>query len=315
MSAEQARVGLYCATPRYEWRRHDSADDAIAVGAARACELRFESEPKSASESIAEAEAAALRLYVFDCGRVRFDDEQLDAFDFGLTSEETDVRVLIASCYVVEHERGRLLWDGGLPLATAETEGWREVDGKQLRLDRRLADQLAEIDLDFTAFDYVAFSHMQHDHVGVANEVEGATLLIQGPEYEAAFADEITVYGYRPALYEGLRNAERQILDGEHDVFGDGRVRILPAPGHTPGHQMLFVDLAETGPVLLSGDLYHFQFNRDHRRVPSINVDAEETLASMERTEQFLEESGAELWIQHELKRFEQVERAPAYNQ
>ena len=89
-----------------------------------------ESEPKSASESIAEAEAAALRLYVFDCGRVRFDDEQLDAFDFGLTSEETDVRVLIASCYVVEHERGRLLWDGGLPLATAETEGWRDVDGK-----------------------------------------------------------------------------------------------------------------------------------------------------------------------------------------
>ena len=78
---------------------------------------------------------------------------------------------------------------------------------------------------------------------------------------------------------------------------------------------MLFVDLAETGPVLLSGDLYHFQFNRDHRRVPSINVDAEETLASMERIEQFLEESGAELWIQHELKRFEQVERAPAYNQ
>ena len=63
---------------------------------------------------------------------------------------------------------------------------WME---KQLRLDRRLADQLAEIDLDFTAFDYVAFSHMQHDHVGVANEVEGATLLIQGPEYEAAFAE------------------------------------------------------------------------------------------------------------------------------
>jgi len=256
-----------------------------------------------------------LKLYVFDCGRVRFDDEQLDAFDFGLTSEETDVRVLIASCYVVEHERGLLLWDGGLPLATADTEGWQDADGKELRLDRRLGDQLAEIGLDFTAFDYVAFSHMHYDHVGVANEVEGATLLIQGPEYEAAFADEITVYGYRPALYERLRNADRQILDGEHDVFGDGRVRILPAPGHTPGHQMLFVDLAETGPVLLSGDLYHFQFNRDNRRVPSINVDAEMTLASMDRIEKFVEESGAELWIQHELKRFEKIEQAPAYNQ
>ena len=144
-----------------------------------------ESEPESASESAAEAEAPALKLYVFDCGRVRFDDEQLDAFDFGLTSDETDVRELIAPCYVVEHERGRLLWEGGLPLATAETEGWQDADGKQLRLDRKLGDQLADIDLDFTAFDYVAFSHMHYDHVGVANELEGATLLIQRPEYES----------------------------------------------------------------------------------------------------------------------------------
>ena len=274
-----------------------------------------ESEPESASESAAEAEAPALKLYVFDCGRVRFDDEQLDAFDFGLTSDETDVRELIAPRYVVEHERGRLLWEGGLPLATAETEGWQDADGKQLRLDRRLGDQLADIDLDFAAFDYVAFSHMHYDHVGVANELEGATLLIQRPEYESAFGDEMTVYGFRPALYERLRDADRQILDGEHDVFGDGRVRILPAPGHTPGHQLLFVDLAKTGPVLLSGDLYHFQFNRDNRRVPSFNVDAETTLASMDRIEQFLEESGAELWIEHELARFDQVEQAPAYNQ
>ena len=113
-----------------------------------------------------------------------------------------------------------------------------------------------------------------------------------------------------------MRDADRQILDGEHDVFGDGRVRILPAPpGHTPGHQVLFVDLAKTGPVLLSGDLYHFQFNFDNRRVPSFNVDAETTLESMDRIKQFLEEGGAELWIEHELARFEQVEQAPAYNQ
>ncbi len=274
-----------------------------------------ESEPESESESAEEAEAPALKLYVFDCGRVRFNDEQLDAFDFGLTSEETDVRELIVPCYVVEHERGRLLWDGGLPLATAETEGWQGADGKQLRLDRRLGDQLADIDLDFTAFDYVAFSHMHYDHVGVANEVEGATLLIQQAEYEAAFADEMTVYGFNPALYERLRDADRQILDGEHDVFGDGRVRILPAPGHTPGHQVLFVDLTKTGPVLLSGDLYHVPFNRDNRRVPSFNVDAETTLASMDRIEKFLKETGAELWIEHELARFEQVAQAPAYNE
>ena len=50
-------------------------------------------------------------------------------------------------------------------------------------------------------------------------------------------------------LYEDLREAETILLNGDHDVFGDGRVRILSAPGHTRGHQILFLDLAETGPL------------------------------------------------------------------
>lgn len=99
--------------------------------------------------------------------------------------------------------------------------------------------------------------------------------------------------------------------EGEYDVFGDGRVRIIPAPGH----QILFVNLEQTGPIVLSGDLYHYQLSRQKRTVPGYNVDAEATLASMERVEKFLEETGAELWIQHEVGRFEQVAQAPAYNE
>ena len=256
-----------------------------------------------------------MKLYVFDCGRIRYDDEQFDAIDFGFTSAETEVRELIVPCYVIEHGRGRLLWDGGLPSETADAEGSQDANGIQMRLDRTFGAQLADIGLDYTSFDYMAFSHMHPDHVGVANEIEGATLLIQRAEYDAAFADEVTVFGFDPALYEGLRDADRHILDGEHDVFGDGRVRIIPAPGHTPGHQVLFIDLEKTGPVVLSGDLFIFQLNRREQRIPSFNVDAEATLSSIERIETFLEETGAELWIEHELARFEQVAQAPAYNE
>src|SRR3546814_7276953 len=45
-------------------------------------------------------------------------------------------------------------------------------------------------------------------------------------------------------------------LEGDKDVFGDGRVKILQMPGHTEGHQALLVRLA-SGPVLISGDQYH----------------------------------------------------------
>jgi N-acyl homoserine lactone hydrolase len=252
---------------------------------------------------------APLKLYEFDCGRLRF--ESIAAF--GVADDETTVRELIVPCYVVEHERGRLLWDGGLPSELASEGGWRQDGDTGMRLGRTLADQLADMGLGMRSFDYVAFSHMHFDHVGVANEVRDATLIIQEEEYDAAFADEIGIPSYDPGLYNDLANLDAIVAQGEHDVFGDGRVMILPAPGHTPGHQVLFVDLQNTGPVVLSGDLYHFRVSREQRRVPSFNFDPDATLASMEEIEALLRETGAELWIEHDLARFEASRHAPAF--
>ena len=277
-----------------------------AVGGS-ACSAPAPPEDSAPAPPEQSAVAPSLKLYVFNCGHIRFDT--LDAFRIG--DDETDVRELIVPCYIVEHPDGRMLWDGGLPSSTAEADGWQGNN----RLDRTLASQLAELDLgfDLRSLDYVAFSHMHYDHVGVANEIEGATWLVQGPEYEAMFGGSIDVPAAQPELYENLRDAERIILDGDHDVFGDGRVRILSAPGHTPGHQVLFLDLAVTGPLVLSGDLYHFRLSRADRRVPTFNVDAEATLASMDRIEAFVEEAGATFWIEHDLALFQALDTAPAY--
>jgi glyoxylase-like metal-dependent hydrolase (beta-lactamase superfamily II) len=206
---------------------------------------------------------SALRLYVFDCGILRF--ESLE--NFSISNDETDIRDLIVPCYVVEHERGRLLWDGGLPSKTADVDGW-QGEGMLARLDRTFSQQLPGIGLDMSSFDYAAFSHMHFDHMGVANEVNGATFIIQKAEYDAMFADEATLPGADPTLYDKLKDADQILIEGDHDVFGDGRVRIISAPGHTPGHQVLFVDLENYGPLVLSGDLYHFAISRRDRRVP-----------------------------------------------
>jgi len=251
---------------------------------------------------------SSLKLYVFDCGMLRFGSIE----SFSVSDEETDIRDLIVPCYVVEHEKGRLLWDGGLPSKTAEVDGW-QGEGMLSRLDRTLSEQLGDIGLDMSSFDYAAYSHMHFDHVGVANEVNGATLIIQKNEYDAAFADEVTVPGFDPSLYNNLKDAERILIAGDHDVFADGRVRVISAPGHTPGHQVLFVDLENSGPVVLSGDLYHFAISREDRRVPAFNVDREMTLASMDRVEALVAETGATFWIEHELSSFEQLNKAPAY--
>ena len=91
-------------------------------------------------------------------------------------------------------------------------------------------------------------------------------------------------------------------------MFGDGRVTLVAAPGHTPGHQVLLLDLEEFGPLLLSGDLWHFQVSRAQQRVPQFNVDAEQTIESMQKIEDLIDETGATLWIEHDLELAETLE-------
>jgi glyoxylase-like metal-dependent hydrolase (beta-lactamase superfamily II) len=102
-------------------------------------------------------------------------------------------------------------------------------------------------------------------------------------------------------------------LAGDHDVFGDGSVTIVSTPGHTPGHQSLLVKLSKTGALLLSGDAVHFQDNWTHRRVPSMNVDRDQTLASLQRIATLLDERQAQLWINHDKPQSDRLKYAPAF--
>ena len=252
---------------------------------------------------------AAPKLYVFDCGTLYMDDVS----GFGLTNEETDVRELFVPCYLVENNGQWLLWDGGLPLDAAGKG--RHVYAGLMDMDYRksLLEQMQDMNLTPQDIDFAAFSHSHFDHVGAANAFTGSTLLIQQAEYDAAFKNheqyEVFVY----PMYSELEKAEKVLLDGEHDVFGDGSTLIVPAPGHTPGHQVLLIHLKNTGPIVLSGDLYHFEFNRTHRRVPVFNTDADETRRSMAAIEQLLKDTGARLWIEHNKALADTLMKAPAY--
>ena len=109
-------------------------------------------------------------------------------------------------------------------------------------------------------------------------------------------------------------STKRILLENaDHDVFGDGTVVIKTAPGHTPGHQMLFLRLKYFGPLLLEGDLYHLPEERTLDRVPSFDFDGAMTRATRVKTEAFLEETGAQMWIQHDPPTHAKLRKAPAY--
>jgi N-acyl homoserine lactone hydrolase len=242
--------------------------------------------------------ARPLRLVVFDCGHVRVGDLSV----FSLTPEEVPDPELFVPCFLVEHPKGRLLWEAGLPPALADTFGGvPTADGGRMWLDATLPAQLSLLALEPRDVDYLAFSQRRFDRVGHAGAFAGSTLLIQRAEAEAAGAPT------------GLDASRRVLLDGDDDVFGDGEVVLLAAPGPSPGHQVLFVNLRETGPVLLAGDLYAFAASRRLRRAAATDSDPAQTLASMERIEAFAASRRASVWIEHDPEQARSLRLAPAF--
>ena len=96
-------------------------------------------------------------------------------------------------------------------------------------------------------------------------------------------------------------------------MFGDGTVIIKSAPGHTPGHQVLYLKLPKTGAVMLSGDLYHYPEERTLDRVPTFEFNAAQTRASRVAIASFLKQTGAQLWIEHDFRANAQLKESPDY--
>ena len=214
----------------------------------------------------------------------------------GQTKQFTD------AYYVISHPKGNLMWDAGLPEGLVIPEPFNEPSGVfAIQRPDSLVNQLKTIGFKIDDFKYFAMSHSHFDHTGHANYMKDATWLVQENEYDFV-KKELTL---APSVSQ---LSKVQKLNGDHDVFGDGTVIIKYMPGHTIGHQVLYVDLGLEKPILLTGDLYHFEENRTTKGVPSFNYDVKQTLESMDKFEAFAKEKNAEVIIQHSPGDYEKLE-------
>jgi glyoxylase-like metal-dependent hydrolase (beta-lactamase superfamily II) len=280
----------------------------IIMAGAMACAAAYLSLSPVRAQSKAPA-AASLRLYVLDGGTLK----ARDAAPYGLSPEQVPPRDLSDPCMLIVHPRGTLMWETGLnesvnatpANAPAVAGGPRPGD----HVDKPLLKQLA--DLGYTPRDvtYLALSHSHWDHTGNASAFAGSTWLVQKLERDL-------IFGERPLSnqkdFDGLRASKAKIIDGDHDVFGDGSVTLIFTPGHTAGHQSLLVKLPKTGAVLLSGDLYHF--SEEVTLKPALRGrNAEQTSASMAKVQDLVARTHAQLWIQHDAPTYATLKKAPAF--
>ena len=213
---------------------------------------------------------------------------------------------MVTPCFLIVHPRGTLMWDTGEITDSAFANGVSPAKQGAFTVDRPLLPQLAAIGYTPADITYLALSHYHGDHVANANAFAGSTWIVQQGDRDAIFTPRQNT-GQRlgavadPSFFTELAKSKTILLKGEdHDVFGDGSVVIKFTPGHTPGHQSLFLKLVKTGPILLSGDLYHYPEEITYKRIPSFDFDKDQTAKSRAMIEDFVKKNRAQLWIQHD---------------
>ena len=250
-----------------------------------------------------------LRVYVMDCGRLDIPD----VTPYQLKKEDMGTTVMSVPCFLIAHPKGTLMWDVGAVPDSAIPPGGTGRLRVYGTSTKTLESQLAGIGYAPADITYLALSHFHWDHVGNANQFASATWLVRKLERETMFAEPPSPRT-EPANFSALKNSKTVIItDRDYDVFGDGSVVIKSAAGHSPDHQVLFLKLAKTGPVLLSGDLYHYPEERKFSLIPTTEFDATQTIASRAAVEAFLKQSGAQLWIQHDFMGTAKLKKSPEF--
>jgi len=236
-----------------------------------------------------------IRLHAFACGWLGADLRLL------LNGATGAIRVPVPS-YVIEHPRGLVVFDSGLHPDTRIDAAKRlgflaTLFHVEFGAGESVGERLQALGHDPARITHLVTSHLHFDHVGGNAEIPNARLLVQRREWEAGRTPELMQKnGYDPRDYD-LGHA-LELLDGEHDVFGDGSVVCLPTYGHTAGHQSLRVALT-SGDVVLTADACYFRRALDEMILPPTVHDPQQMTESLQRLAA-LQAGGARLFFGHD---------------
>jgi N-acyl homoserine lactone hydrolase len=182
--------------------------------------------------------------------------------------------------YVIETAKERILVDTGLHPAAVDDPGrhYGAPDALalfQLELDASIGEQI-----DLTTITKVVLTHLHFDHAGgLALLPSSVPIIVQRREWEAGHeAAAVTKNFFLPVDY-GTVGQQIVLIDGDHDLLGDGSIQLLSTPGHTPGHQSVRVGEG----LVLGGDVTHFASGLDDHRFPIFADDFAAQAASADR--------------------------------
>jgi glyoxylase-like metal-dependent hydrolase (beta-lactamase superfamily II) len=258
-----------------------------------------------------ERKTKEMKFYAMACGRLRV---RKNVF---IPDANKNLFIEIPlPIFLITHPQGNVLFDTGPHpdvfkdafarwggLAKAFQPVGNESDG--------VLSQLAKIGVRSDSIRYVVNSHLHFDHAGGNEFFSYATFLVSGKELAFAKNPDNEGKGYFQADWD--HPLDYQEVDGQFDIFGDGRLVIAPMPGHTLGHQILVVRLNEQETFILSGDSVPFKEHYYDFIVARNNLDNDQALKSVKNLHALVEAEKAFLIHGHDPDPWEEIKKAPDY--
>ena len=209
----------------------------------------------------------AVRVRTLTCGWLSTDAG-------GMVPGQVGKMRMPVGAFLVEHPSGTAVFDTGmhadLEHSKARMRSTAELFEVELSPTSTVTGQLAERGLAAGDVDVAVVSHLHFDHCGGLAQLPDARMVVQQAEWDAAFHPALVDFGvFNPDDFD--LGHDRQLLDGEHDLFGDGSVMVVPTPGHTAGHQSLLIE----GRLLLTGDACYCRLALDLDAPPAFGHDVE----------------------------------------
>jgi glyoxylase-like metal-dependent hydrolase (beta-lactamase superfamily II) len=219
--------------------------------------------------------------------------------------------------FLLRHPRGDVIVDGGNPLAVARDPrshwgGLADIFEVHMTEEQHCAAQLARLGIDPDSIGHIVQTHLHIDHTGALGHFPNATVVVHERELNAArSAESPEASGYVRLDYDRPELRWQTVSGGEHDLFGDGSIRLIESPGHSAGHMSVLLDLEETGPMLLTADASDNRDQWEGRAHPRALHSRERANRSMEQLRGLAERTGALVVFGHDPGNWAQLAHAP----
>ena len=248
-----------------------------------------------------------IRIYAMCCGRLEFDRALF------FPEETPGVRHAIeVPTFLIRHDRGNVLFDTGVDCYAHQDPAGRL--GKRMAAifalraapHENVIDQLATLGLKPVDVTHVINSHFHFDHCGCNTLFPHATFIVQRAEMEMARSPSGP---YNPAYWD--HPFDYRLVDGEHDVFADGTLVLIPTPGHTPGHQSLRVRAAPDVVFVFTADACYSRVHLDREVIPQAVWNVQTMIESYRRLRALKERGGCHLIFGHDPNQWARMRHVP----